>query len=179
VRTAFFLFPLQNRLTKDITNDYPQIKMKEMARRIPFLLLLLLVNSLGFSQIITTNNMRASASVVQPITINKAVDLNSESVAIIIAGSVELVPTESQGSATSIMVPVTTGTFTAASFFLSGTTAYTYKVSVPASPVEVKSGGRDFVVRSFDSDPILNKDSDLLAGVHVMVSSMNVTVNYN
>jgi hypothetical protein len=150
-----------------------------MIKRFFLPVLLTVCQMAGFAQLLKTTNLKASASVIEPITVTKSVDLNSESVAIIIAGSVELVPSDAQATATTIMVPVTTGTFTATSFILSGNTAYSYKVTVPSSPVEVRSGKRDLVVRSFDSDPILNNDSDLLAGVHVMVSQMNVTVNYN
>lgn len=121
-----------------------------------------------------------SAAVVEPITIPKSVDLNFESVAIIIAGSVEMIPLHVKNkSANGITLPVSSGTFTAASFFISSTTAYTYKISVPQSPLEVTNGNNTLVVRSFDSDPILNPDSDLLAGVFVSVSPVNVTVNYN
>jgi hypothetical protein len=120
-----------------------------------------------------------SATVVEPITITKSVALNFESVAIIIAGSVELVPLDARGSSATINLPVTSGTFTAASFVVAGSTAYTYKITVPSSPVEVAQGKDKLIVRSFDSDPILNPDSELLAGVFVSVSPMNVTVNYN
>jgi hypothetical protein len=117
--------------------------------------------------------------VVNPISVTKTVDLNFENVAIIIAGAVELVPMNARQKTGNIILPVTSGTFTAASFLLSNTTAYSYKITVPSSPVEVTSGKNTLVVRSFSSDPILNPDSDLLAGVYVSVSPMNVTVNYN
>jgi hypothetical protein len=120
-----------------------------------------------------------SATVVEPITITKSVALNFESVAIIMAGSVELIPLDARAASVGITLPVTSGTFTAASFVVAGTTAYTYKITVPSTPMEVTKGTERLVVRSFDSDPILNPDSELLAGVFVSVSPMNVTVNYN
>jgi hypothetical protein len=122
---------------------------------------------------------RISATVVEPITLTKSVDLNFDQVAIIIAGSVELVSTKVSGLNTNITLPVTMGTFTAASFVVAGTTAYTYKITVPPSPYELTSSSGGLVVRAFDSDPILNADSELLAGVFVSVSPINVTVNYN
>ncbi|MDP1622171.1 MAG: DUF4402 domain-containing protein [Bacteroidales bacterium] len=121
---------------------------------------------------------QASATVVEPITVTKSVALNFESVAIIIAGSVELTPLNSKSKPADIVLPVS-GTFTAASFIFPGETAYTYKITVPKTPMEVTRGNDKMIVRSFDSDPILNPDSELLAGVFVSVSPMNVTVNYN
>ncbi len=126
-----------------------------------------------------SGSTRASASVVEPITVTKSIDLNFESVAIIIAGSVEVVSSSRKGSTASIALPVSTGTFTAASFILSNSTAYTYKVTVPDSPIEVTDGKSTMTIRSFDSDPIIDTESGLYAGVFVSVSPMNVTVNYN
>ena len=122
---------------------------------------------------------QTSATVVEPITVTKSVDLNFESVAIIVAGSVEMVPANDKGEIPKITMPVTYGTFTAASFVLSSTTAYAYKVTVPPAPVEVNNGKKTMVVKSFDSDPILNPEAGLYAGVYVSVSPMDVTVNYN
>jgi len=124
-------------------------------------------------------NTRASASVVEPITITKSIDLNFESVAIIIAGSVEMVTSNTKGNTASIALPVVTGTFTAASFVMSNSTAYTYKVTVPQSPIEITNGKNSMTIQSFDSDPIVDPESGLYAGVFVSVSPMNVTVNYN
>jgi hypothetical protein len=141
-------------------------------------LLLFSTTIMAYSQVGSAGT-RASATVVEPITVTKSVDLNFESVAIIVAGSVELVSSNDIGELSNIMLPVTSGTFTAASFILSSTTAYSYKVTVPAAPVELKTGKKNLIVRSFDSDPILNADTGLLAGVFVSVSPMDVTVNYN
>jgi mannose/fructose/N-acetylgalactosamine-specific phosphotransferase system component IIC len=143
-----------------------------------FILILHCCTFNAFSQGGSTGT-RVSATVIEPITLTKSVDLNFDQVAIIIAGSVELVPTGVKSSAANIILPVTMGTFTAASFVVAGTTAYTYKITVPPSPFEVTNETGTMSVRSFDSDPILNADSELLAGVFVSVSPMNVTVNYN
>ncbi len=121
----------------------------------------------------------ARATVVEPITLTKSVDLNFDQVAIIIAGSIELVPAEVKASASNITLPVTMGTFTAASFNVTGSTAYTFKFTVSPTPYTVPMGNGTMIVRSFDCDPILDSDSELLAGVFVSVTPMDVTVNYN
>ncbi len=127
-----------------------------------------------------TSGSRASATVVEPILQTKSVDLNFDRVAIIIAGMVELIPSDFRTSPENITLPVTMGTFTAASFLVSGTTtAYTYKITVPSSPLEITNGKNNLIVQSLDTDSMQNSDSDLLAGVFVSVSPLNVTVNYN
>jgi len=119
-----------------------------------------------------------SATVVEPIIFTKSVDLNFEPVTLIFAGTVELVPSDIRAALANITLPVTMGTFTAASYFVGGA-AYTYKITVPSTPFEVESGNNTLIVRSYETDPMLGSDSELLAGVFVSVSSMNVTVNYN
>ncbi len=149
-----------------------------MTKSLIFILLFTFTISFVYSQE-GSSGTRISATVVEPITVTKSVDLNFESVAIIIAGSVELVPSSASAVMSDIILPVSTGTFTAASFVVAGTTAYSYKITVPPSPMEVPNGNSKLIVRSFDSDPILNPETELLAGVFVSVSPMNVTVNYN
>jgi Domain of unknown function (DUF4402) len=130
-----------------------------------------------FSQ--ASSSASISATVVEPITITKTVDMNFGKVAIIIAGEVEMVPGSVHPKKSAIMLPVTTGTFTAASFITEGTAAYTYTITVPSSPLEIKSGDNMLIVNSFLSDPLINPGTGLVAGVYVSVTPFNVTVNYN
>jgi hypothetical protein len=149
-----------------------------MNKGIIFIPVFVLFSTCLFAQLGSTGT-RVSAAVVEPITVTRSVDLDFESVAIIIAGSVELVPSHVRAQSAQIVLPVTSGTFTAASFFMNSSTAYTYKITVPESPVIIPSAKGNLLVRSFESDPILTKDSEFLAGVFVSVSPLNVTVNYN
>ena len=142
-----------------------------------FILALILSTGSIFAQP-GASGARIGVTVVEPITYTKSVDLNFEPVTIIFAGSDELVPTSVKAASASIVLPVTMGTFTAASYFVGGE-AYTYKVTVPQTPFEVTTSNENLIVRSYDTDPMLDRDSGLLAGVSVSVSPMNVTVNYN
>ena len=130
-----------------------------------------------FSQASSSASVRAT--VIEPVTITKTVDMNFEVVAIIIAGTVEMVPGRVNSGKSAIMLPVSTGTFTAASFVTEGTAAYTYTITVPPSPLEIKSGDNTMIVNSFRSDPLINSGTGLVAGVYVSVTPFNVTVNYN
>jgi hypothetical protein len=130
-----------------------------------------------FSQ--STSSASIGATVVRPILIEKTADMNFETVAIIIAGEVEMVPGGVYSKKSTIMLPVPTGTFTAASFVTEGTAAYTYTITVPPSPLEIKIGDKTMIVNSFKSDPILNPGKNLFGGVYVSVTPFNVTVNYN
>lgn len=131
----------------------------------------------AFSQ--STSRARASATVVESTMITKSIDLNFASMRIVVAGSVEMVPKDVRESSSNITLPVTMATFTAVSYIVSGTTAYTCKITVPAAPMEVKYGNRTLIARSLDTDPMLYSESDLLAGVYISFSPMNVMVNYN
>jgi hypothetical protein len=130
-----------------------------------------------FSQAFSSASIHAS--VVNPFVITKTADMNFETVAIIIAGEVEMVAGKANSRKPSITLPVTKGTFTAASFFVEGTSAYAFTISVPPSPLEINSGNNTMIVNSFRSDPILNPQTGLFGGVYVSVTPFNVIVNYN
>lgn len=122
----------------------------------------------------------ASADIVQPINIASTLDVSFGTVAVIVAGQIELVQTDSPRGASSIILPTNeVGTFTAASFFTESTSAYAFTITVPSSPLEIKDGNKTMIVSSFKSDPLLNQETGLIAGVYVAVSPLNVTVNYN
>jgi hypothetical protein len=121
----------------------------------------------------------ASASIVEPITVTKTMDMDLGTVAIIIAGTVEMIPARINTRKPGIILPLKTGTFTAASFFLDGKTAYSQTITIPSSPLEIKSSGGTLVINSFTSDPIVNSPSGLSAGVYVSVTPLNLIVNYN
>jgi hypothetical protein len=120
------------------------------------------------------------AQVVEPITVTKTADLNFRNVAIIFAGTVEMkmISAKIQPGLPNILLPVG-GTFTAVTFVVEGTSAYAFTITVPPSPLEIKNGDNTLVVNSLSSDPILNPETDLYAGVFVSVTPLDVIVNYN
>jgi hypothetical protein len=155
------------------------INWDKMLKIVSFTLFFTLSVSCVFSQV-DGSGARAKATVIEPIVDTKYVDLNFASMSIVVAGSVELISRDVLNSSPNITLPVTAmGTFTALSYVVSGTTAYTYKITVPKTPMEVTIGNKTMVARSLDTDPMLYAGDELLAGVFVSFSPMNVTVNYN
>jgi len=151
----------------------------EMKVQKQYLVLILVLTTTALFAQGGTAKARTTATIVEPITYTKAIDLNFASMSIVVAGTVELVPKDLRSAPGNITLPVTMGTFTAVSYVVSGTTAYTYKINVPVTPLEVNYGNHTLIARSLDTGAMQYSDSDLLAGVFVSISPMNVTVNYN
>jgi hypothetical protein len=126
-----------------------------------------------------TSSASARATIVEPVTITKAAETSMGTVAIIIAGTIEVIPAKIPRGIPNINLPVNTGTFTAATFMVEGNASYAYTITVPSSPLEVKSSNGPLVVNSFISDPNINSSSGLSSGVYVSVTPLNLTVNYN
>ena len=130
-----------------------------------------------FSQASSSSSI--GATIVEPVTITKTADMNFRTVAIIFAGTVEMIPGGVLPKKPTIMLPVTTGTFTAVTFVDEGTAAYAFTITEPPSPLEIKGVDSTLIVNSFISDPIINPGSGLVAGVYVSTTPFDVTVNYN
>jgi hypothetical protein len=132
----------------------------------------------AFSQLIVTGGADVQATIVEPVNISKTVNSEFGNVAVILAGTVEMAPAGSHVEPGNIVLPVATGTFTAAIYCFSGASGYTYTVSYPTSPLTIK-GSKPLKVAAFLSDPVPAPGSNLIAGVFVAVTPSNVTVNYN
>jgi hypothetical protein len=131
----------------------------------------------SFSQNAATSSI--SATIVEPVGISKSVESDYGNVAIIVAWNVEMAPVEGAPFSSGISLPASTGTFTAASFYLSGKASYSYTIALPSEPVIVNGGKKNLRVASFTSESNLNASPGMIAGVFVSVSPFNVTVNYN
>jgi hypothetical protein len=127
--------------------------------------ILVILNLLVFnvqSQVITTQSAAISASIVEPLLIEKTVSADLNNAAIML-----------------IILPVANGTHTAVTYYFTGTTGYNYSNLSSNYPLIFKSGINTLKVANFISDPVLAAGSNLIAGVYVAVSPSNVTVNYN
>lgn len=131
------------------------------------------------SQVPSTAGAGITATIVQPVSYSKTVNTENGNVAIILSWIVEMTPVGDASKKGDIVLPVSSGTFTASAYSFSGATGYSYTVSVPTSPIIIKSGSNSMKVASFISNPTKNSGSDLIAGVFVSVTPSNVTVNYN
>jgi hypothetical protein len=130
-----------------------------------------------FSQ--TSTSTPVSATIVEPVAQTKTVDINFRTGAVIFAGTLTMVPGKVRPGIPNIMLPVPEGIFTAAAFISENTTGYTYTITVPLAPLEIKTSKNNLVVDSFTRDPVFDQESGLFSGIYVSYSSLNVTVNYN
>jgi hypothetical protein len=153
--------------------------LKTLEKFIPILLVLNLLSSCIFSQgstfAVATVNSSASANIIEPGSITS--DLGNGF--LMIAGTVELTPIRTHGRSGSLTLPVTSGSITVAFFNVSGSPGYTFTINIPASPLTVHNGPSTMKVTSFRSEPALNAGPDMIAGVYVSVTPMDITVNYN
>ena len=140
----------------------------------------------------------ASATIVTPIAISKAADMNFGNIA---AGSssglVILTPTGSRSLSGGITLPSLAGTVTAASFTVTGAPGFAYSITLPVTPLNITSGNNNMIVNVFESNPvttgmldssglqILNVGATLSvgasqpAGTYHSTDQFTVTVNYN
>jgi hypothetical protein len=132
------------------------------------------------SQVTEMAGAKASATIIEPGTMAKTINTDFGNVAIILSAFVKMAPVgirpEKGGG---IVMPIASGTFTAAVYDFTGSSGLTYSVSYPLKPIIIKTGTEELQVTDFVSDPARNAGSELIAGVFVSVTPSNVTVNYN
>ena len=132
-----------------------------------------------FSQVTATSGAAITATVVKQVGVTKTVDSEYGNGAIILTGTVKLTPVKTQTKNGNIVLPVSSGTFTATTYYFTGTQGYTYTVLYPASPMIIDNGAEPLQVDSFASEPARDAGSDLIAGVFISVTPANVTISYN
>jgi len=156
-------------------------KKNTISETIPFeslcFLLLIFCNPCIFAQ--TTRYSSVSSTIINPVSISKNVNSEFGNVAVIISGIIEMSPVKKTNHLDDIVLPVSTGTFTAATYYYSGNSGYSFTVSSPASPLIIRNGASSMNVISFDSFPVQSESSGAIAGVYISVSPSRVTVNYN
>ncbi|MBE0675106.1 MAG: DUF4402 domain-containing protein [Bacteroidales bacterium] len=171
-----------------------------MKNRISTLLVLAVVtialSTDAFGQTGASATATAAATIVSPIAISKDVDMSFGNVAVNTnPGTVVLATDGSRTSTGGVTLPATTGTVTAASFTVTGTTGYTFAISLPAS-VTVSLGANNMTVDNFSSSlgatgtltagtatlnvgATLNVLGSQAPGNYVSGTPFTVTVNYN
>ena len=145
-----------------------------------------------------TASATGTATIVAPIAIANAADMNFGNVAVIAAGTVVLAPAGSRTATGGVTLPVTAGTVTAGSFNVTGEGVYTYAITLPSSdytitkPVTLET----MIVNTFTSSPsgtgtltsgaqtldvgaTLNVGAAQVAGTYTNATGFDVTVNYN
>jgi hypothetical protein len=121
-----------------------------------------------------------SAKIAEPVGISKSINSFYGSGAVIFSFNVEIQPTDIHHRVSDeISLPPTNGVITAAFFPFSGFDGYTFTVAFPSSPLLIQKGTTEMTVTSVTSEPALGTDPEMIAGVFVSVTPMNVIVNYN
>jgi hypothetical protein len=92
-----------------------------------------------------TASATATATIVSPITITKVTDLNFGNIAVdaVGGGTLELTPGSTRIPSGGVTLPGTTGTVSAASFTVTGTSGFTYSITLPADIMLTHSLGMD------------------------------------
>ncbi len=141
----------------------------------------------------------ATGTIVTPISIENAEDMNFGNVAVqsTSGGTVVLAPSGSRSVTGGVTLPAIEGTVSAASFDIEGAPNYTYSISLPSAATTVSSGSNTMTVNAFTSDPsttgtlsasgietinvgaTLNVDAAQASGVYESETPFTVTVNYN
>ena len=158
----------------------------------------------SFAQNGATTSALSSATIVTPIAIVKATDMEFGTAAVSggTAGTVVLPPTGSRTKTGGITLPASTGSPLAASFNVTGALNYTYAITLPSSVIITNTtgvGAETMTVDTFTSTPTvlaggtlngsgaqtlyvgatLNVSGTQVAGRYVSGTGFNVTVNYN
>jgi hypothetical protein len=125
-------------------------------------------------------NSAVSVNITEPVGISKSINSFYGNGAVIFSFTVKILPTGNDKiKGGSITLPYTTGVITAAFFPISGFEGYTFTVLFPSSPLLFHQGTTEMLVTSLTNEPALGTDPEMIAGVFVSVSPLNVTVNYN
>lgn len=167
-------------------------------------LLFIAIAIFGFSAVSfgqETATATATGTIVTPIAIANAGDLNFGNVAVqsVLGGTVILAAdgTRTTGGAGGVTLPASAGTVSAAHFDVTGTANYTYTITLPTTATTVTSAGNIMTVDNFTSTPTsdgtldgsgaqtidvgatLNVAAGQPAGEYTSTIPFNVTVNYN
>lgn len=169
--------------------------MKKVKKLI-LLLAFCFINASVIAQVTATAN--ASATIISPIAISKTADMNFGNVAVSTAlGTVVLAPAGTRSATGGVTLPATTGTVTAAAFNVTGTTGYTFSITLPAGDITIDdNASHTMTVGTFTSTPTptglltggsatlnvgatLSVGASQVAGVYSSDTPFDIIVNYN
>ncbi len=153
--------------------------MKVLFSCLAIFLLLNILPFSGFAQVMEVSGGKVSATIVETGSMSKTINTDFGNVSIVLSAFVKMAPIGARPTQGGIVLPVASGTFTAAVYDFTGSGGSTYSVSYPVTPIIIKTGTQELQVTQFASDPARNAGSDLIAGIFVSVTPSNVTVNYN
>ncbi len=170
--------------------------MKNLNKIFAIIVIMFAFASTTFAQVTATAT--ATGTIVTPIAITKALDMNFGNVAVsATGGTVILAPAGTRGITGGVTLPATVGTVTEARFTVTGVANYTYSITLPSTATTVTSGANTMSVNAFTSLPsptgtldgsgtqtlkvgaTLNVSALQPAGTYISGTPFSVTVNYN
>ena len=157
---------------------------------------------IGFSATVfaqATASATGTATIIEPITISNAEDMNFGNIAInASAGTVELTPAGVRNELGGVTLPVVPGTVTAAELDVTGDGTSTYDITLPSSDYTITrvSGSETMTINvftcstgaagalvagleTFQVGATLNVAGSQVPGVYTNATGFDVTVNYN
>lgn len=176
--------------------------MKTITKLFALAVVILGFSASSFGQGGVTDYAPTSATIITPITIVKATDMNFGNIGVNASlGTVVLVPAGTRSATGGVSLPVAlAGTVTAASFTVSGNANNTYSITLPTTLTITRAAGTEtMTVNTFTSTPTvalggtlsaggtqtlnvgatLNVAGGQVAGVYTNATGFAVSVNYN
>jgi hypothetical protein len=172
--------------------------MKKISKFLSLATVMISISAGALAQV--SANATASATIISPITITNASDMNFGNIAVSTAPGTVVLPAtlapvrSATGGCT---LPATAGTVSAAAFTVTGQTGFTYSISLPAS-ASLTGPGTPMTANAFVSTPTvaagglltggtqtlyvgatLNVAAAQTAGAYTTATAFTVTVNYN
>lgn len=127
-----------------------------------------------------TSSANVSTTISRPLTYTKSMETEDGNMFMIVGAMLEIsTSTKLASGHGSIVLPMTTASFTAAIFNLNNSTGLTYNVTVPETPLTFSAGTKTMKVTSMSLDPYLSGENGMTAGIFVSVTPYDVIVNYN
>jgi len=140
-----------------------------------------------------------TANVITPIQIINAGDLNFGNISVnsTSAGKVILTPDNVRSATGGVTLPVAVGTYSSASFKVTGISSSTYAITLPPTACIISNGSNSITVDNFTSNPsgtgalsnggsqtinvgaTLNVNAGQVSGTYISVTGFPVKVNYN
>lgn len=170
--------------------------MKRLIKAFFISTVLITLSLSGYAQVSATAT--ASATIVTPIAIANATDMDFGNVAVSASlGTVILTPAGARSVTGGVTLPAITGTVTAATFDVSGEPNLTYSITLPAAATTISFLANNMTVDNWTSTPTpsgtldgtgaetlsvgarLNVAAGQAPGAYVSGTPFTVTVNYN
>ena len=130
-----------------------------------------------FSQVMETRSAKVSATIVEPVAVSKSLNSEFGNYSLVLTAIVKMTPVGSAVKKGNVVLPVSSGTFTATIYNYTGSPGIMCTYTSPVNPMIIRTGSETMQVASLS--PVRNSGNDMIAGVFVSVTRANVIVNYN